>query len=127
MWTSELAMSVFTSCQYIGDTGNQCNLSQRKYFILHWKPIYFLASECKTSTLSIIWWSKLIQFNFAQLYIKVFTKQYYSNYIAINHRWPAALILVLSLLLEKLKLKVVPWKSRARKSRTRKLKSCRNV
>ena len=35
MWTSELAMSVFTSCQFIGDTGNQSNLSQRKYFILH--------------------------------------------------------------------------------------------
>ena len=35
MWTSELAMSVFTYCQYIGDSGNQSNLSQRKYFFLN--------------------------------------------------------------------------------------------
>ena len=54
MWTSKLAMSEFTSYQYIGDTGNQSNPSQRKYFILNSKLIYFLAIVCKTSTLGII-------------------------------------------------------------------------
>ena len=33
MWTSKLAMSEFTSYQYIGDTGNQSNPSQRKYLL----------------------------------------------------------------------------------------------
>ena len=69
MWTSKLAMSEFTFYQYIGDTGNQSNPSQRKSFILNSKLIYFLAIVCKTSTLGIIWWRKLIKFNFAQLVI----------------------------------------------------------
>ena len=43
MLTSELAMSEFTSTQYISDTENQANSSQRKCFILNWKLIYFLA------------------------------------------------------------------------------------
>ena len=34
MLTSELAMSEFTSFQYIHDTENQSNSSQRKHFIL---------------------------------------------------------------------------------------------
>ena len=54
MWTSKLAMSEVTSYQYIGDTGNQSNPSQRKYFIRNSKLIYFLAIVCKTSTLGII-------------------------------------------------------------------------
>ena len=54
MLTSELAMSEFTSSQFIDDTENQSNSSQRKYFILIWKLIYFLEIECKTNTLSII-------------------------------------------------------------------------
>ena len=69
MLTSELAMSEFTSTQYISDTENQANSSQRKCFILNWKLIYFLEIECKTSTLSKIRSSKLIQFSFAQLQI----------------------------------------------------------
>ena len=54
MLTSELAMSELTSSQFIDDTENQSNSSQRKYFILIWKLIYFLEIECKTNTLSII-------------------------------------------------------------------------
>ena len=69
MLTSELVMSEFTSSQFIDDTENQFNSSQRKNFILIWKLIYFLAIKCKTNTLSIIWWSKLIQFSFVQLQI----------------------------------------------------------
>ena len=34
MLTSELAMSELTSSQYIRDTENQSNSSQRKHFIL---------------------------------------------------------------------------------------------
>ena len=34
MLTSELVMSEFTSSQFIDDTENQFNSSQRKYFIL---------------------------------------------------------------------------------------------
>ena len=69
MLTSELVMSEFTSSQFIDDTENQFNSSQRKYFILIWKLIYFLAIKCKTNTLSIILWSKLNQFSFFQLQI----------------------------------------------------------
>ena len=69
MLTSELVMSEFTSSQFIDDTESQFNSSQRKYFILIWKLIYFLAIKCKTNALSIIWWSKLIQFSFVQLQI----------------------------------------------------------
>ena len=69
MLTSELAMSEFTSSQYIRDTANQSNSSQRKHFILSCWLIYILEIECKTSTLSIIWWRKLIQFSFARLQI----------------------------------------------------------
>ena len=54
MLTSELAMSELTSSQFIDDTENQSNSSQRKYFILIWKLIYFLEIECKTNTQSII-------------------------------------------------------------------------
>ena len=62
-------MSESTFSQYIGGTENQANSTQRKYFILNWKLMYFREIERKTSTLSIIWWSKLIQFSFAQLQI----------------------------------------------------------
>ena len=33
--------SDFISSQYIGDTENKSNSSQRKYSILNWKLIYF--------------------------------------------------------------------------------------
>ena len=62
-------MSEFTFSWYIGGTENQANSTQRKYFILNWKLMHFREIERKTSTLSIIWWSKLIQFSFAQLQI----------------------------------------------------------
>ena len=71
----------------------------------------------------------------------VFTKQCYSvtsavniwKYIAIERRWPKALILVLSLPVEKFKGRVMKKSRREinfvpeNESRARKLKSCRNV
>ena len=131
MLTSGLATSEFTSSQYIGDTENQSNLSPRKYFILNCKLIYILTTECKTSALSIIWWRKLLQFrNFANC---KFIHISYQTVLARTSTLRSAggdddlIRWFLCWVFRWKKLNVVPWKSRARKSRAGKLKSCQKI
>ena len=128
MLTSGLATSEFTSSQYIGDTENQSNLSPRKYFILNCKLIYILATE--TNTFSIIWWRKLIQFSLESC---KFIHSSYQTVLARTSTLRSAggdddlMRWFLCWVFRWKKLNVVPWKSRARQSRARKLKSCQKI